>query len=814
MLKNYIIIALRNLMRNKLYSLINIGGLALGMAIFVFAAILATYETTHDDFFEKSDRIYTLGSLVSPSSNHRVNRFNGVYTALVPHLQAEVPDIEATARIIEDEYLLSVGEHRFYQDIKFVDKALLKIFDFDYIAGDNRALDDPSGIVLTEKMARKYFPDGDAMGQVISLSFHKKADVRVTGIIRDLPRNSHFVSSMTNTPELEVLVSLELLINLEEYRAEGNWGNLSSGDLTYVLLPPYLDGDWLSQQANEVYKRHASADTQKFIVGVDSRRLQDMNGVLWDSIGWPMIDMLKLLGLLVLLIAGLNYTNLATAQAFGRAKEVGLRKTMGASMGQLLTQFLVESVATAVIAMVAALAMLELLVPVFNDRLGKAVMLDYSIHLPMLIGVTFLVGLIAGSYPAYIITRAAPIEALKNTLNKGGKGSVIRSGMIGMQFVFSICMVAMVAVIYFQNEKIKEDSHIFPRSQVVILQKAWLGDMPQRHDLLKQEIAKVPGVKNVSFSSQVPFRQQNWTFHAAQNSGDDAGKVRLNRIHVEYDFLKTYDIPLIAGRDFSREVAQDMESKEIRVSNVVVNEMAIKLLGYSSPEAALGQTFHQVFFNDGSKRQSRAFVIVGVVEDQNFLGLHNTVKPIVFRVNSKYYEEVSIRIEGANFSRIMGNVENIWKKINPQHPIQVQYLDAAFEEEFSIYRMINIALSGFALMAITLAFIGLFGLAAFMAAGRTKEIGIRKVMGAETYQIVRLLIWQFSRPVMWALVVALPLSFMAANTYLSFFADRIDAPFVLIVATGAGAVVLSWLIVSVHAYRVSRQKPIYALRYE
>ena len=607
-----------------------------------------------------------------------------------------------------------------------------------------------------------------------------KLDLRVRAVIRDLPRNSHFVSSLILDNPLEAVASLEALVKMDEFKPEGNWDNLIGGDLTYFLLPPHLDGAWLETQANAVFQRHADEDTKKFISGIKSRRLQDMNLVLWDAIGWPVIDSLSVLGFLVLIIAGLNYTNLATAQALGRAKEVGLRKTMGASTLQLLTQFLVESMATAVMAMLVALAMLEMVIPLFNDNLGKVLSLDYAASLPSLFGVTFLVGLIAGSYPAYVITRVSPIDALKGSLSKGSKGTFVRSFMIGAQFVFSVFMLAMVAVVSFQNEKVKESSNIFPKSQIVVLEKTWLGDMSARLDTLKQEIGKIPGVENMTFSSQVPFVQQNWTFPASKNSGDAAGKVRLNRIHVEYDFLKTYDIPLIAGRDFSREIANDMEKSDSSVINVIVNEMALKKLGFSSAADALNKSFHQFYENNADEMKSKSYVIVGVMADQNFLGLQNSIKPIVFRVYPRYYEDASIRIKGQNFQQTMTAIEEVWNRVYPDYPIQVVFLDSIFADAFKIFGAINLALSGFAVIALTLAFVGLFGLAAFMAEKRTREIGIRKVMGAQTHQIVRLLIWQFSRPVIWALVLALPLSYLASEAYLNFFADRIETPGVLI----------------------------------
>ena len=393
MFKNYIMIALRNLTRNKTYSLINIGGLALGMAIFVFASVLANYEKTHDVFFDKADRIYSLGSVFSAAANAGVKESDGVRTALAPLLEADAPDVEATARTVQRKFLLSIGDRNFYQTIRFTDKAFLDIFDFDFLAGDKTALNDPTGIVLTETLANKYFPQGNAMGKVISLDH--KHDLRVTAIIRDLPRNSHFVSSLFGV-YLEAFAPLEALNHITGYDLAGNWSNLSGADYTYVLLPPHLDAEWLEGQANGVLARHAPEDEKKLIAKIKVRRLQDINLVLWEMVGWPVIEAIVVMGFLVLIIAGLNYTNLATAQAMGRAKEVGLRKTMGANTTQLLTQFLVESVSTAMLAMIVALGVLEIIIPAFNGSLGKTLVLDYAASLPSLVGVTLLVGLVAG----------------------------------------------------------------------------------------------------------------------------------------------------------------------------------------------------------------------------------------------------------------------------------------------------------------------------------------------------------------------------------------------------------------------------------
>lgn len=816
MFKNYILIALRNLKRNKTYSLINIGGLALGMAIFVFATVLAHYEKTHDVFFDKADRIYTLGSIFSPTANVGVIFDNTIYSAMTPFLEADVPEIEAIARIVQQEFLLSIGERNFYRRVKFMDKAFLDIFDFNYLAGDKTALDDPSGVVLTEKMARKYFPSPDfsaanIIGKVIS--FDHKQDLRVTAVIRDLPLNSHFSFSLYDE-NLGVFASLAALNRIADYDLQGYWQSLNSGEPTYVLLPAHLDGAWLKRQANDVFQRHANDFAKEYLTGLTSHRLQDANVLLWDMLGLPVIEGMVLFGFLILLIAGLNYTNLATAQAMGRAKEVGLRKTMGASRGQLLTQFLVESIATAMLAMIIALGVLEMVIPVFNDSLGKGMALDYATLLPSLLGVTLLVGLLAGIYPAFVITRVKPVDALQNALGSGSKGSFVRSSMIGAQFVFSILMLSMVGVVSMQNEKMKESSNIFPKSQIVTLHRIDVAEVQGRLETLKQQLLTIPDVENVTFAMQIPFEQGSSVFDAAKNSGDVATKVQLFMNLVDYDFLKTYDIPLITGRDFSRDFANDLEKKESKVVNVIVNEVALKKIGFASAEDALNKSFYQIYSDNADGAKSKAFVIVGVMPDQNFLGLHNNVKPFVFRVRKEYYKSVSIRITGQNMTQTLAQIEDVWQKVNPDYPIQIKFLDEIFEMTFKRSRAINQVLAGFAVIALTLAFIGLFGLAAFMAERRTKEIGIRKVMGAQTHQIVRLLVWQFSRPVLWSLVVALPLSYFAANTYLQSFADRIQSPIIIIAGSGLLAVMLSWLIVSAHALRVSRRKPIHALRYE
>jgi len=525
----------------------------------------------------------------------------------------------------------------------------------------------------------------------------------------------------------------------------------------------------------------------------------------------PMVTIVKLLSFLVLLVACVNYTNLATAQSLGRSREVGMRKTMGAEPRQLLTQFLVESMVIATIAMIITLAALEIIIPLFNVSTGKIMALDYARTLPWLIGTTLLVGLLAGLYPAWLITRTNPIDALRDIARKGKKGSLIRSVMIGGQFAISAFMLALVAIVYMQNEMVKKSSYIFPRSEIYTVGRLNIDTIQERLDTLKVELESLPNVDSVSYSSQVPYEQNNSTRNVSAQQGDEAGKIALQLLRMSPDFLKTYDIPLLAGRNIGKDVSNDTYTDETETLNVLVNELALDRLGIASPDDAINQRFFSLEDNETALRD---YIIVGVVPTQNIVGLFNSEKPWMYYNSPESMRLGSIRITGGNIIDTVESIEDVWIDVIPDYPIQGKFLDDTFEDVYSILRYMNMSLAGFASVALALALIGLFGLAAFMAGQRTKEIGVRKVLGASTLQIARLLVWQFSKPVMWALAIALPAAFFASKMYLDFFAERIDTPIPILLAAGVLAVMLAWGTVAGHAIRIARSNPILALRYE
>ena len=806
---NNVKIALRNLKKHKGFAAINIAGLAIGLTIYVFGGLIVDYERTHDLFYKNAKRIYNIGATAAPELNVGIENFNIVQSAVGPAIEANISEVEAVARTIMSEYLINMGADRYYQVIRFTDPALLEIFDFEYLHGDSSALDDPSSLLITESTAIKYFGKTDAVGEVVTLD--NEFDFYVSAVVRDLPLNTHFNSSPVLDAAFEIVAPIQALTRTRGFDVAGDWNNLSMGNMTYVMLPPELDGDWLKVQMDALYERIVDEERQRVIASFEVFPLTSANTAIWDLIGLPVISVVSLLSFLVLVVACVNYTNLATAQSLGRSREVGMRKTMGAGQRQLLTQFLVESLVITAIAMVIAIAALEIIIPLLNNAANKALTINYLQTLPWLVATTVLVGLLAGLYPAWLITRASPIDALRDTARKGRKGSRMRSVMIGAQFSISAFMLALVAISFMQNERVKESSYEFPRSEIYTLDRLNVDSIEERLETLRHELEALPNVDGVAFANQVPYEQNNASRTVSIEPGDEAGKFSLQYMSMSPEFLDTYDIRMLTGRPLSRDVTNDTEREDSEIVNVIVNEMALDRLGISSPAEAINKRFYNFSEEDGAVPE---YVIVGVAPTQNITGLFNAEKPWMYLYDPDFIRIGSVRITGGNMMEAVEQIEEVWDRVIPDYPMQGRFLDDTFNDVYNILKFMNMALAGFAFVAFALALIGLFGLAAFMATQRTKEIGVRKVLGANSFQIARLLVWQFSTPVLWALVIALPAAYFAASTYLNFFADRIQTTIPILIAAGIVATLLAWGTVAGHAIRIARANPVLALRYE
>ena len=491
---------------------------------------------------------------------------------------------------------------------------------------------------------------------------------------------------------------------------------------------------------------------------------------------------------------------------------------MGAERRDLLAQFLTESLCIAAISMLIALVLLEVVVPLFNTATGRGLTIDYLTILPWLLVTTILVGLVAGAYPAYLITRASPIEAIRENRGRGAKSNRFRSVMLGLQFSISIFMLAMVLIVFLQNKKIENAGDIYPRSQIVTLRKLDVESVQQRLGTLQKELMNIPGIVNVAYSSHIPYESSSSGIRVTPVKGDESRKSMFNQIMIDENFLSTYDIPLIAGRNLSSLISGDRFKNEVSTANVLVNQLALEKLGFKSAVDAVGQFFYE--FTE--KEQPKTFTIAGVVPDQNFQGFHNKIKPLIFKMpeldatrargSAIYYG--SIRVGKTAMGPVLTQIQSTWDDLIPEYPAQIEFLDETFGRTFKIYSTFTVVLGGFAFIAFMLSIIGLFGLAAFMAESRTKEIGIRKVMGASVFQLVRLMIWQFSQPVIWSLLIALPLAYVGSSTYLNFFPDKIPMPAGIVAVAGILAVGCAWSIVSLQAIKIARANPVGSLRYE
>jgi len=808
MLGNYIKVAIRNIARNKLYAVINILGLAMGLVLYIFGTIFADYEYTHDAFFKNVDRTYTVTSIFGSESNFEGMVHAAAYSAVAPILRSEYEEPEAVARTIIREFLVSVEDNHYYQQLRFADADLLKIFDFNYIEGTTSALDNSNGAVITRSIAEKFFGDENPLGKLITLD-HTHA-FQITAVIEDLPANTHFNSQLVPDVDLEILLPMTAFQTAGGYNPDENWGNISDGNLTYVLLPDGFDEGWLQTQVSSIYDRHFVEESKGFIGGLSTKPLIRANLALWDTVGIPAIAIIKYLGLGVLIIACLNYTNLATAQSMGRAREVGLRKTLGAGPGQLLSQFITESITITFIAMIVALAVLELLLPVFNSSTGKLLAIDYISILPWVLATILFVGAVSGSYPAYLITKTNPIEALRDGKGRTGSSAWIRSGMIGVQFVFSVFMLALVLVIFAQNRDVRERSNIFPKDQIYTLGRIDVEQIEAKHELLRNELHTVQGVDKVTFSSQVPFEPYSNGFLTSRIISDIKNGFSIAQITMDQDFFDTYGLEVAAGRNIGLEVAMDTHVRENGGVNVVINEIAAKTFGFTSNEEALGEQFYE----DEGERGITTYTIVGIAKDTNIRGLHQKLDPMIFFMRPASYRYASIKLSGDASPQTIQDIGEAWKRVIPDYPMQGQFLDDHFQVIYSIFAMASNSLAAFAVFALVLALIGLFGLAAFMAEQKTREIGIRKVLGASSNQIVKLMIWQFSKPVLWALPISLGLAYLASDLYLELFAERIGLPIGTLIFSGLVGLLLSWATVAIHAYAISRTNPVNALHYE
>jgi len=810
MLKNYLKAALRNLSRHKIFSLINISGLAIGMACSILITVFVIHELSFDQFNMNKDRIYRVGAQFGPSSDQK-----GAFTSapMAKALTEEFSEIEYAARLSPwpRNYLINYEGKRFLEKgIVYADNDIFNIFSIPFVLGDPKtALTDPNKVVITQDIARKYFSTANPVGKSLRFEDQNK-EYLVTGVIENCPSTSHF--------QYEMIASL--ITTSGSHRT--TWRSHSY--FTYILIregfsaagleakfPALTEKYWGAQYYAETGQSFQDFLNEKAnYFGFYLQPLLDihMNQVVLDNQsvkGNPThIYVFLSIAVFILLIACINFMNLSTARFTYRSREVGVRKVLGSSQKQLMLQFLGESILCCLIALVFGLFLVQLVLPYFSslaDRQLELNLLSSAVVLPMLLGFAVFVGLLAGIYPAFFLSSFQPVRTIKGTADKSGRSHMIlRRGLVVMQFSISLIILLGTFVIYRQMQYVRNIPLGFEKEQVVVIPRAYT--LGRQGDAFKQELLSYPQVLSVSHSESLPGRHFDPNGHKLEGR-PVTEEHTIFTTYVDNDFAELLNLEMAAGRFFSAGNPTDTASA------VVINETTVRELGIVDP---VGKRFHKEF--RGGKPGD--FVsIIGVVKDIHFQSLHREIQPMIFRpMTQSEWFFTSVRISPANIPGTITQIEEVWSRFTGGKPFEYSFLDEDFNNLYQSEQKAGQLTAGFSLLAIFIACLGLFGLVSFTAEQRTKEIGIRKILGASVFNIFSLLSREVVILVMVSAVIATPVGFYGMKKWLQNFAFRIRLDPVIFVLTTLIILAIAVLSVSFRAVRAARSDPADSLRYE
>jgi putative ABC transport system permease protein len=820
MLGAQVTIAFRHAVGDRLYSLINLAGLAIGLACFVLIGVFVRYELGYDRHYAHSDRIYRISRDFYSAAGSTEAHLAANAGPVAPLLKEDFPEIEKAARVFCCGAVLKTpdGPALMHPGYAMADPELFEIFDFEWLRGDPAtALAGPYDVVLTRSSAQRHFGDADPLGQTLLVvgGSGSSESLRVTGVIEDLRDDT--------TLDFDLLQSMAAW-NTEPgaQRYVNDWRN--NVFHTYVLLAQGADIRDVQRRSAEFFERRFEPGSSAYTgftatpiaaIHLSSDRQGEMRGSRESKIGDAgTVYTFSAIALFVLLLACINFTNLATARSAQRAKEIGVRKSVGAGRGRLIAQFLLESVLLAVLALVVAVALVELALPAFGAFLGKPLELAYArdpLVPGVLVAIAVVTGLVAGAYPAFYLSAFDPVRVLKGEVTRGKAGGLLRRTLVVAQFSVSIALLIATAVIYEQLEFARGVDLGFDKEQIVVVRPN--SAKGERWETLKREWLGNPEILGATQSDVLPFESNGRT--AEIRTGDAAERMQF--MAVDYDFFETYGIELVVGRTFSSAFGDRPENEDdpsaLTNASFIVNELAARRLGLT-PEQAIGR---RVSF--GSVQGTRFRVddasgtIVGVVKNVYYESLHAPIAPTVYRIPGGSYV-VSLRITGRDVPATLAHVDERWQAFNPDLPVSRRFLDQTFTALYDAEERQQRMLAAFAALAMSIACLGVLGLVSFATERRAKEIGVRKVMGGTIADIVALFAGEFGKLVLLANLVAWPVAFVFARRWLDAFAYRIElgpSPFV---ASALLALVVALMTVAAVTARAAAAKPIQSLRHE
>ena len=802
MFRNYWLIAIRNFKRYKVHAIVNVSGLAIGLAACILILLFVQFELSYDRFHAYADRIYRVA--VEQSAGDQTIVWPQAPVALATELQERFPEVLRVTKVFpRGRTLVQYGENRFYEQNGYLaDASFFDVFSFPVAQGNPKAAwSDLNSIVITQAFARKYFGDEDPMGKTIVFPRISRSMI-VRGVLEDVPSNSHFKP--------------DFLIPFKNFRMVGDDPHLHTPAYIYLLLTSADAADGietrLAQESETVTRRKERQRVYRpFLQALtDIHLFSHLDQELEPNRDVGDLYLFSGIALLILVIAGMNYMNLATARSAGRAREISVRKVVGARRLQLVSQLLSESVLVTALAFALSIALVEVVLPVFNAYANTGLHLSYGDGRFWLcvIALAVGVGVLSGSYPAFVLSRFPPVEVLKGASKTHPSGAWFRRALVVFQFAASIGLMIVTGIVFNQLAFVKDKALGFDKAQVVVVEakgirgayRAFARGNFGRYDAFKHDLLSNPNVLNIGASSSIFGGYCRTRAYTTEGKTDEV--YDWETLFVDYDFIKTMGIEVREGRNFSRDFSTDLRDA------VILNETAVRELGWDN---AVGKRIERTSF---PKCRSR---VIGVVKDFHTQSLHHAIQPLVIGLFPGEADHIGfflVKIRTENVPETLAFLRARWQAWAPDYPFHYSFLDEDYDALYRSETQLLRIFTAFAGLAIFIACLGLFGLASFMAESRTKEIGIRKVLGASAANICTLLSMDFVKLVAIANLISWPVVFWVMRLWLRNFAYRIDPGIGVFILCGLLALGIALVTVSYQAIRAACANPVDALRYE
>jgi len=787
MIKNYFLTAWRNIKHHKSFSLINILGLGMGVACSLLIFLWVQDERSYDGFQANGDRLYKVMLHTIKKSGDISGSMDASPGRLAETMKQQLPEIQYASTVIwPEKHAVRVGEKATREACRYVDSDFLSMFSFPLLQGDPKtAMTAPDNIVISQDMAAKYFGNENAMGKTIRID--NKKDYRVSGVVENIPFNSSI--------RFDVLLPLKDCFDDNPWMVSG-WD--SYGPPTYVMLRPGASMEAVNAKIKDFIKQQDSKVTDKLMTlqpYKDTYLYSHFTKGVADGGRIEYVRLFSIVAIFILLIACINFMNLATARSIKRAREVGVRKVVGAGKGYLFAQFMAEALLTTLLAVVIAVGISMLALPWFNTLTGKQLSLHFGSpsFLLLLLGLTLATGFIAGSYPALFLASLRPTAVLKGTLKFKDGATLFRKGLVVFQFTLSIALIVCTVIVYRQMQYVQNKNLGLNRENVIYLPLQ--GIKVTQYTTFRNELLAQGNIENISRASSTPTGLGFYTDAVSWPGKDPQRKASFGDMSIDYDFVPTMKIAMKEGRNFSRAYGDDS-------SNFIFNEEGIKSMNMQNP---VGQTITW---------QGRKGIIIGVVKDFHFTSLHSSIKPLLLHFRTGGGGLGIVKTVAGKTPQALANLEKTWKKFNSEAPFDCFFADDAYKRDYKSEIMVSRLSNAFAFLAIFISCLGLFGLAMFLAEQRTKEIGIRKVLGAGVSQVVTMLSKDFVALILVSAVIASPIAWWAMNNWLKSFNYRAPIGWWIFPLAAVLALVIALCTISFQAVKAAMANPVKSLRSE